>query len=290
MAKCSVIQIDAFTQEPGKGNPAGVVLAGDSYTEEEMQQLAKKVGFNETVFICSSQIATYRLRYFTPGYETPLCGHATVGAIFALYQGKGSQEIVIETGAGLLPIHYSEETQSVTMSQAEPQFIDFQGDRGELCRSLGIASDDLHPRWPIQYGNTGSWTLIVPLNNPKSLDKMVPMSAAFPEILKELPRSSIHPFAPVSVEEGIYYGRHFSSPYAETEEDSVTGTASGVMGAYLLNHEYHEEEKQLIIYQGKHVEREGRIDVRVKRGQHGDHQVSITGTACFNQVLELELD
>lgn len=39
---CIVLRVDAFTQVPGQGNPAGVVLNGDQYTPEEMQGIAKK--------------------------------------------------------------------------------------------------------------------------------------------------------------------------------------------------------------------------------------------------------
>ncbi|EFS02761.1 YfhB [Listeria seeligeri FSL S4-171] len=43
--KCEVLRVDAFTTIPGQGNPAGVVLAGDTYSTDEMQKIAKKVGF-----------------------------------------------------------------------------------------------------------------------------------------------------------------------------------------------------------------------------------------------------
>ena len=287
MRECRVLHIDGFTQVPGQGNPAGVVLNGDDFTEVEMQQLAKKIGFNETVFICSSKGADHRLRYFTPGYETPLCGHATMGAIFALYRDREDCELTIETGAGILPISYRAENQEIEMRQARPQFIEFQGNPTSLCASLGIEVADLHPTWPIQYGNTGSWTLLVPLREAGILDKMSVNAAVFPQLLEAQPRASVHPFAPLSISEGTYYGRHFSSPYAETAEDSVTGTASGVMGAYLLTHVYEELDKELRVYQGKHVNREGLVQVKVTRQK--DFQVSSVGTACFNRVIEIKL-
>jgi trans-2,3-dihydro-3-hydroxyanthranilate isomerase len=57
--ECIVKRVDAFTQIPGQGNPAGVVLNGDRYSEKQMQQIAKAVGFNETVFICQSETALF---------------------------------------------------------------------------------------------------------------------------------------------------------------------------------------------------------------------------------------
>ncbi|OJG92202.1 PhzF family phenazine biosynthesis protein [Enterococcus silesiacus] len=282
--------MDAFTTSAGQGNPAGVVLAGDNYTTEEMQKIAKRVGFNETVFVCSSETADVKLRYFTPGHETPLCGHATIGAIFALFNATGDQVLQIETGAGILPIVYEEKSQRITMKQAEPKFIGFKGDQAALCRSLGIVPSDLHPDLPIQYGNTGSWTLIVPVVDATILDEMKPIQKDFPAILKEMPRSSIHPFAILDEQAGIFTARHFSSPFSGTTEDSVTGTASGVMGAYALNHIYrHEESKEITVFQGKHVQMEGVVLVYVVKDGQGVHKVKISGTACLNEEFEVEI-
>lgn len=283
MKECQVIQVDAFTRVPGQGNPAGVVLNGDDFTAEEMQQVAKEIGFNETVFICESQMADHRLRYFTPGHETPLCGHATVAAVFILYRHQGDYQLTLETGAGLLPVCYSGSRQEVTLTQGVPQFRDFTGSSEMLCESLGIDVEDLHPFWPIEYGNTGSWTLIVPVKSESILARMTPQASLFPGILKEMPQASVHPFAPLSIEAGNYYGRHFSSPFSGTEEDSVTGTASGVMGAYLMTHCYQEPQQRLMVYQGKHVQREGEVLIDVKRGE--SMEVLMTGTAVMNQML-----
>ena len=49
-----------------------------------MQEVAKKVGFNETAFPLKSDKADLRIRYFTPGHEINLCGHATMATIYAL--------------------------------------------------------------------------------------------------------------------------------------------------------------------------------------------------------------
>lgn len=284
----TVLRVDAFTRISGKGNPAGVVLNGDELSTETMQEIARKVGFNETVFVCTSEKADIQLRYFTPGHETPLCGHATIGAVFALYDGQGDQELSIETVAGILPVHYNDQLKRITMRQAKPQFVDFKGDRLALCKSLGIQPEDLHSELPIQYGNTGSWTLLVPVANENSLNKMNPDTELFPDILKEIPRASIHPFAILSEVRREFTARHFSSPYSGTVEDSVTGTASGVMGAYVRNQLYlADDEIELTVFQGQHVQSEGCVNVYVNQTVHGECEVKISGEACFNKYIEI---
>lgn len=84
MKTINVFHYDAFTNKPNMGNPAGIVLEADGLTEEDMQRIAEKVGFNETSFVLSSEVADIRMRYFTPGFEMDLCGHGTVGTIYAL--------------------------------------------------------------------------------------------------------------------------------------------------------------------------------------------------------------
>lgn len=55
-----VFHIDAFTNTPNLGNPAGVVLNADHLHEDEMLGIAKRVGFNETVFVLQSTDADFK--------------------------------------------------------------------------------------------------------------------------------------------------------------------------------------------------------------------------------------
>lgn len=108
MTQIEVYHYDAFTTKPGKGNPAGIILNSEKLTTEDMQAITKKVGFNECAFPISSAIADVRIRYFTPGHETPLCGHATMASMVALIEQKKlpeKEQYTIETLAGTLSIH-----------------------------------------------------------------------------------------------------------------------------------------------------------------------------------------
>lgn len=57
MNSVKVYHYDAFSTEPNKGNPAGVVFNGDDLTDKQMQEIAFKVGFNETAFVVGSDHA-----------------------------------------------------------------------------------------------------------------------------------------------------------------------------------------------------------------------------------------
>lgn len=285
---CDVLRIDVFTETPGKGNPAGLVLNGDDFTDKEMQQIAKEANFNETVFVCSSQIADLRLRFFMPLKETELCGHGTIGAIYQLYQGKASQEITVETLAGILEVSYDKSKNEVTMKQNHAIFKDFSSDKLELCQLLTIEIDDLSDELPVIYGNTGVWTLLVPVKNEAILDKMIPRTKEFPNVLKEFPNALIHPIVILSEIEAS--ARHFSSFGSGSIEDSVTGTASGVMGAYLLKYLFNEKNQlELLVHQGKHLNQEGVVKVRASKNELKTYEVKISGKACLNGKLTITI-
>lgn len=274
MKTINVFHYDAFTNKPNMGNPAGVVLEADGLTEEDMQRIAEKVGFNETSFVLSSEVADIRMRYFTPGFEMDLCGHGTVGTIYALRERGLLEEktnLTIETKAGILPIQIGANENGETfikMRQAAPQFKDFAGSKEELAHSIGLEVTDLDASVPIVYGSTGNWTVIVPIKNLDACERMKPKNEAFPPVLKEIPKASIHPVCLETYDEQVQmHGRHFSSPYSGTIEDPVTGTASGVMGAYYATYleKNFDHELELIIEQGQEINKDGRVTVYVTK-------------------------
>ncbi|MEK4231256.1 PhzF family phenazine biosynthesis isomerase [Solibacillus sp. FSL H8-0538] len=296
MNKVEVYHYDAFTKVPGKGNPAGIVLNADLLTGEMMQQIAEKVGFNECAFPVKSEIADFRIRYFTPGHEMPLCGHATMASIVALLENNKliEKEIYqIETLAGILSIGVTKRDGSyqIRMEHAEPLFIPFHGSKAALAKSIGIQENDIDPEFPIVYGSTGTWTLCIPISNLDAFERMKPSNQDFPKILKEMPKSSVHPFslhAAFSPDANMH-ARHFSSPFSGTIEDAVTGTGSGVMGAYYAT--YVEPNKKtkysLVVEQGQEMQKDGRVIVHVNNVQK--LQIAITGTAVFVQKMVVDL-
>ncbi|EEM70753.1 MULTISPECIES: PhzF family phenazine biosynthesis protein [Bacillus] len=297
MKTINVFHYDAFTNKPNMGNPAGIVLDADGLTEEEMQRIAEKVGFNETSFVLSSEVAHIRMRYFTPGYEMDLCGHGTVGTIYALRERGLLEEkasLTIETKAGILPIQIviNENGETfIKMRQAAPQFKDFAGSKEELARSIGLEVNDLDVSLPIVYGSTGNWTVIVPIKNLNACERMKPNNAAFPSVLKEIPNASIHPICLETYDEKVHmHGRHFSSAYAGTIEDPVTGTASGVMGAYYATYveKDFDHEMELIVEQGQEIHKDGRVTVYVTKDVESEKlQIDIAGTAVYVKEFEV---
>ncbi|PZD97006.1 isomerase [Paenibacillus sambharensis] len=285
MKQVQIYHYDAFSDIPGKGNPAGVVLNAENLTGEEMQAAAKAAGFNETTFILPSQAADFTFKYYTPGHEMNLCGHGTMGAISCMLdQGLigGQSVITLETKAGILPIELLQASNyPLVMKQAAPAFKPFTGDKQALMESIGLTLAELDDSMPIVYGSTGTWTLLIPVKELTAFAAMKPENARFPVILKEMPRTSLHPFCMQTIhEDAVMHARHFSSPYSGTIEDPVTGTASGVMGAYYMTYLHPElESAELIIEQGQEMGRDGKVRVLVNRSAEQTIDVRIAGSA-----------
>lgn len=292
MKSIKVYHYDAFSKKPNKGNPAGVVLNGDDLTETEMQDVAFKVGFNETAFPIASDRADLRIRYFSPKQEMELCGHATMATIYALKTNgwlENKTELTIETNAGVLPIRITKNEQKeihITMKQALPQFKKFEGSRYDLAKAIGIEEVDFDDELPIMYGSTGAWTLLIPIKSLDIFNKMEPNNKVFSSILNEIPNASVHPFCLESYyEEADMHGRHFSSTFSGTIEDPVTGTASGVMGAYFAKYIKKESDMpiNLIVEQGQEMNKDGQMIVNVAE----NNEIEITGNAVYVDEIDI---
>ena len=97
-----LFQIDAFTGEPFKGNPAAVCLLDRERDAEWMQNVAAEMNLAETAFLLPHDGA-FALRWFTPTVEVDLCGHATLASAHALWQEKVLEgDARFHTRSGLL--------------------------------------------------------------------------------------------------------------------------------------------------------------------------------------------
>ncbi|MDP9048403.1 MAG: PhzF family phenazine biosynthesis isomerase, partial [Bacteroidota bacterium] len=95
--------VDAFTNEPFKGNPAGVCLSEQPLESALMQSIAAEINASETAFLVkdSEKDNTYHIRYFSPTVEIPFCGHASFASAKVLLQLYQTPSVNFITGKGL---------------------------------------------------------------------------------------------------------------------------------------------------------------------------------------------
>ena len=100
-----VFHTRVFASEPNGGNPCPVVLSADGFSDEQMQSMAGWLG-RDTAFVLQPRLAgaNLRIRYFVPGHEMGVSGHATIAAIaVALEQRRiAGSRLTVETTNGAL--------------------------------------------------------------------------------------------------------------------------------------------------------------------------------------------
>lgn len=99
-----IYQVDSFTSEPFRGNPAGVCPLDGPQPDDWMRSVAAEMNLSETAFFFPEGDA-YRLRWFTPKVEVRLCGHATLASAHVLYEEglcAPGAELRFNTLSGLL--------------------------------------------------------------------------------------------------------------------------------------------------------------------------------------------
>lgn len=82
----TIYQVDAFTDRPFAGNPAGVCILPGPAADGWMQAVAREMNLSETAFLVRQPDGAFNLRWFTPAVEVKLCGHATLASAHILWQ------------------------------------------------------------------------------------------------------------------------------------------------------------------------------------------------------------
>jgi PhzF family phenazine biosynthesis protein len=104
----SIAVVDAFTAAPYRGNPAGICVLPAAASDEWMQSVAIEMNHAETAFLVkrgASNEDGFELRWFTPGGEVDLCGHATLASAHYLWESAAlsfNEQACFHTRSGLL--------------------------------------------------------------------------------------------------------------------------------------------------------------------------------------------
>jgi PhzF family phenazine biosynthesis protein len=210
-----IFQIDAFTTHRFAGNPAAV-MPMDSFPDDAlMQAIAAENNLAETAFLVPEG-GDYRLRWFTPLVEVPLCGHATLTSAAVVMERlePGRTSVVFHSKSGPL-----------TVKRTDAGYVmDFPARPSEpvstppgLAEALGVA--------PIEVF-VNAFNYMVLLKNVQVLRGLAPEMAA----LARLDRPGVIVTAPG---DGIYdFVSRYFAPAKGIPEDPVTGAAHCMLAPY----------------------------------------------------------
>ncbi len=290
MKTYTLYQVDSFTTEIFKGNPAGVVIDADGLSDSDMQNIARELNNSETAFFLSPADPSHdgELRYFTPTTEVPSCGHATIGALYAkaIEENLPDCSLMIKTGIGLLPmeIHRHGNDYRIVMTQGRIEILDplDETDRRDLLLALGIREEDLDDRCPMQIASTGHSKVMIGIASRKILNTIAPDNAQLVALSKRMECNGYFVFTfDTNQADCLTEGRMFA-PAIGISEDPVTGNANGPLGAYLVHNkigQYEDSVFRFIGYQGESIGRPGKVAVEVAVKDGMPSLVKITGEA-----------
>lgn len=268
--------VDAFTNEPFGGNPAGVVLLdGDFPSEKLMQQVAAELRYSETAFVQQNGPKEFTVRYFTPAGEVDLCGHATI-ATFGLLRQEGiipdHSLCINHTLACDLEISVGEQ---IMMQMATPRAIDKPIDIGRLHHIMAGTDCDQWPQLPVEIISTGLPDIMMPVMSLEALNALQPDMDALADLSRQLGVTGVHAFA-ITEDGYTAHVRNFGPLYGIPEE-SATGTANGALTHYLHRQSIINAPAECRFLQGEAMQRPSVIATSLQ----ADGNINVGGQYCI---------
>jgi len=250
-----IYQVDAFTREPFKGNPAGVYISDKARSEDWMHGMALEMNLSETAFLVPMKNNTeFSLRWFTPAVEVDLCGHATLASAHILWeQGylDKAQEAVFHTRSGLL---------SARLTGNGWIALDFPSKTVEPVDIPDGLLEGLHVK-SLRYVGSNKMDYLVELDDEEQVRSLTPDHSQ----LRRVKLRGVIVTARSSSPDYDFVSRFFA-PGAGIDEDPVTGSAHTALTPYWAKKL---GKKEMIAYQASArggilnvIDKGGRVEIR----------------------------
>jgi len=210
-------QVDSFTNEPFRGNPAAVCLLERQAEVAWMKGVAREMNLSETAFVSPAR-GGYRLRWFTPKKEVDLCGHATLASAKVLFEREPAlrgQAILFKTRSGDLTARWAYGDVELDFPAMPMQRFTYEG---TVDRALGFR--------PVDAVFSGDYYLF------EAQDESTVRTAS-PDIaeVEKLPMPEVIITARCSDPEVDFISRFFA-PQLGIPEDPVTGSAHCLLAPF----------------------------------------------------------
>jgi PhzF family phenazine biosynthesis protein len=212
-----LLQVDAFTDRPFRGNPAAVCLLEAARSAEWMQTVAMEMNLSETAFLVP-RAGDWDLRWFTPAVEVDLCGHATLAGAHALWETgrlQAGAPARFHTKSGLLTCI----RRDAWIEMDFPATAEEEAEAPEgMADALGLAPE---------YVGRSAFDYVVEADSEETVRGLRPDHTR----LKSLPARGIIVTSRASGGEFDFVSRFFA-PGSGIDEDPVTGSAHCALGPF----------------------------------------------------------
>jgi PhzF family phenazine biosynthesis protein len=211
--KIPIYQIDAFTDERFRGNPAAVCILQEWLAGDLMQKIAAENNLAETAFVVSRG-DSHELRWFTPKTEVDLCGHATLATAYTFREHLDYRlpEINFKTQSGVLNIVYGDDFISMIFPRRP----------GVRCEAPSDLLNSIRMK-PVEVLKSRDYLVVL-----SSEDEVTHLKPDF-ELLKAVDALGV---IVTSRGGGVDFVSRFFAPQAGINEDPVTGSSHTTLIPY----------------------------------------------------------
>lgn len=231
MDSATFTEVEVFTDTPGHGNPAGVVIASAPVTDTAQRRWAETVAKPGNGFLWPAAASAYHARFHTPGREVGLSGHTALASAHALLTGplagagkatlrSRTDELVIEQDAGVL-----------WLTMPRPRLEAYEAPLPRIAHALGMEADGFPPGTTVV--RTGDGDLLLPLAAHVDPVALTPDFPALAAIATELGTRGYCIWTQRTNEPTSTVQSRFFVPHLGVNEDIATGSVHGPLAARL---------------------------------------------------------
>ncbi|QBC44347.1 PhzF family phenazine biosynthesis protein [Iodobacter fluviatilis] len=225
MPTYSYCLVNVFAEDFFAGNQLAVFTNATGLDEATMQLLATQLNLSETTFVFPSQVASAKVKIFTPTNEMAFAGHPSLGTAVVIRDGR--TEVSLELKAGIIPLRFNGDIATLTANPATHRAGPLASD---LSQALGLPLSAFSE--PAQFVDSGTEQLIVPLKTVDDVMACQPAAQFFRDVvLQGRNRDGTLVWA---WQNGEIVARYFWTKHGQVMEDNGTGSACANLGAYLL--------------------------------------------------------
>lgn len=209
-------QLDAFATRHFEGNPAAVMPSIEFLPDATMQALAAENNLSETAFLVRDG-ADYRIRWFTPRLEVPLCGHATLASAAVVMERlePGRREVVFHSASG--PLRVTRTADGYAMDFPARHAVRMDAPPDGIAAALGVTPMEVH----VHDAN-----YLALLDSPAAVRALVPDFAA----IARLDRPGL--IVTAQGEGAFDFTSRYFAPAKGVDEDPVTGGAHCMLAPF----------------------------------------------------------
>jgi PhzF family phenazine biosynthesis protein len=268
-AEPKVLRYAAFTDDPAGGNPAGIVLDASALDDAAMQAIATEVDYSETAFVTGRDGDLRTVRYFSPISEVPFCGHATIATAVAIAEREGPGIVRFATPVGEISIETRDDGNGLRAAFTSPDtdlahFPEFALDA--LLELIGVDRVHLDERYPPRIATAGGRHPVIVIADANVFDDFRFDPGAMRAFIDAqgwpLTIAVLHRVSDAA-DGALHFEARNIFPVGRITEDPATGSAAAAVGGYLRGLGAVHPPARVVIEQGRHVGRPGRLIVDI---------------------------